>query len=95
MLEDTGTARSRPGLPACVESTATVRPVAPSLGFLAGAMAIWGLALMLSVTATLASATTRSPLVMQRFGDIATSRTARPHVSVVVSGATSPTKLDR
>jgi hypothetical protein len=95
MREHISTPRRARATPSGVESTMTVRPVAPSLGSLAGAMAIWGLALIISVGATLASTTTRSPLVTQRPAANASSWAARPHVSLPISGTTIPLVLDR
>jgi hypothetical protein len=95
MREHIGTPRRALALSSSVESSTMVRPVAPSLGALARAMTLWGLALLVNVSATLASGTVPSPLPVHRPATNATSSKARPPASVIISGTTKPATLDR
>jgi hypothetical protein len=74
---------STAAVPGCADSAVTVRPVAPSLTVLASAMAIWALALAISVIATLTTGNTPAPRVVPPLADIATRWAVRPHVGVL------------
>jgi hypothetical protein len=94
MREHIGTPRRALAPSTSVESPTMVRPVAPSLGSLARAMTLWGLSLIISISATLASGTVSIALLAHRPATNATSSKV-PRVSVIISGTTSPLALDR